>query len=91
MYIPSNCPVDTFKQYCIEIENLRLNFPEYTFIIVGDFNLHGIKWYNINHTILTGPSSSNSKVLLILLLLNICFSTILSKIIKKYFRLSNFG
>lgn len=43
MYIPPNSPVDTFKQYCIEIENLRLNFPDCMFIILGDFNLPGIK------------------------------------------------
>jgi len=63
IYIPPNSPVDVYKCQCTEIENLRVIFSDYTFIIVGDFNLPGIKWSNQNHAILSGHSSDKSKVL----------------------------
>ena len=44
IYIPPNSSVDVYKCQCAEIENLRLIFFDYTFIIVGDFNLSSFDW-----------------------------------------------
>jgi hypothetical protein len=63
IYIPPNSSIDVYKSHCVEIENLRLTYPDCTFIIAGDFNLPDINWSNINHAILSGPSSDKSKVL----------------------------
>lgn len=42
---------------------MRLTFPDYTFIIAGDFNSPDVKWSNADHAILSGPSSEKSKLL----------------------------
>jgi len=63
IYIPPNSSVDVYKCQCAEIDDLRLIFSDYTFIIVGDFNLPVIKWSNQNHAILSGRSSDKSMVL----------------------------
>lgn len=56
-------PIDIFKGHCVEIENLRLTFPDSAFIIPDDFNQPGVKWSNAKHAILSDPSSDKSKVL----------------------------
>jgi hypothetical protein len=63
IYIPPNSSVNVYKYHYAEIENLRVIFSDYTFIIVGHFNLPGIKWSNQNHALLFGQSSDKSKVL----------------------------
>jgi hypothetical protein len=62
IYIPSNSSVDVYKYHYTEIENLRVIFSDYTFIIVGDFNLPGIKWSNQNPALLSSQSSDKSKI-----------------------------
>ncbi|KAL4152733.1 hypothetical protein QTP88_000566 [Uroleucon formosanum] len=62
IYIPPNSSIDVYICQFAEIENLRLIFSDYTFIIVGDFNLPGIKWSNQTHAILSGHFSDKSNV-----------------------------
>jgi hypothetical protein len=62
IYIPPNSSVDVYKCQCAEIDNLRL-ISDYTFIIVGDFNLPGINWFNKHHAILYGRATDKSNVL----------------------------
>ncbi|CAI6356720.1 unnamed protein product [Macrosiphum euphorbiae] len=63
IYITPYSSVDVYKCQCAEIENLRLIFSYYTFIIVGDFNLPGINWSNQYHAILSGRATDKSNVL----------------------------
>lgn len=64
LYIPPNSTVEVYTSHCLLIENLRSSFPDYIFIIVGDFNLPDINWPNIYHyNVLHGPASLKAKVL----------------------------
>jgi len=63
IYIPPNSSVDVYKCRCAKIENLRLIFSDYTFIIVGGFNLPGINWSNQYHAVLSGRATDKSNVL----------------------------
>lgn len=82
IYISPNSSVDVYKCQCAEIENLRVIFSDYTFIIIGDFNL---PWLNglIKNTLyyLVIPLI-NQRFLLRLLHMNSFFNTNLYAIIE---------
>lgn len=45
-YISPSSSSELFHKYCIEIENLNIQYPDSILIIAGDFNLPGISWDN---------------------------------------------
>lgn len=44
LYSPdSSC--DVYSKYCEVIESIYLMYPEYNYVITGDFNLNQFDWY----------------------------------------------
>jgi hypothetical protein len=64
IYVPPNSPFEIYNRHCIQLENLKLSFPDVTFLVVGDFNIPDVKWSNGDHyAILGGPASEKYKIL----------------------------
>jgi len=45
IYIPPDFSVDMYTKHCEVIKSMYHNYPDYNFIITGDFNLNQFDWY----------------------------------------------
>jgi hypothetical protein len=63
-YIPPNSSVIVFKNHCVSLEILSLNYPDSLFLIAGDFNLPGTHCENSDlHANIKGLKNNKSEVL----------------------------
>jgi hypothetical protein len=44
VYIPLGTSSDVYSNHCNTVESIFFNFPEYNFVITGDFNLNTFDW-----------------------------------------------
>lgn len=56
--------LEQFQNYCIEIENLNINYPDSTKIIADYFNLPNILWVNsATHSLIEGLRNNKADTL----------------------------
>lgn len=44
IYIPPNASNETYSSHCDDVKSLYINFLDFHFVIIGDFNLSNFNW-----------------------------------------------
>jgi hypothetical protein len=47
IYIPLSLSIDSYSEYCDQIESIALKFVDSYFFIAGDFNLNTFDWFKV--------------------------------------------